>query len=234
MTAARFRKTTTCVLAGALVAGALVVPAAAKKKAKPVPTTLYMHGASLVGEADSSPQVADVPLPMDPNEPEGAEPKSHGIANGVVTPNHRCAGNNLFPVFVGDVKGQIVGDMKVTLHAVATPGKVDVRVWTDKIGLLCTSDVSGSAEYPEPAGEVTLDLPAGHGVIEAVFEDLNVLATTNLMIQVSPQANPVATPAGDRHYFAPFVARVLYDAVDYASNVEFSCIPPKGATSCAS
>lgn len=228
------RKTATCILAGALVAGALVVPAAAKKKAKPVATTLYMHGASIVGEADSSPQVADAPLPMDPNEPEGAEPKSHGIANGVVTPNHQCAGNNLFPVFVGDVSGQIVGDMKVTLHALATPGKVDVRVWADKMGLLCTSDLSGSADYPEPAGEVTVDLPAGHGVIEAVFEDLNFPASANLMIQVSPEATPVDTPAGEQHYFAPFVARVLYDAVDFASNVEFSCIPPKGAKSCAS
>jgi hypothetical protein len=231
MAAARTRKITTCVLAGALVAGALVVPATAKK-AKPVKTTLYMHGTSIVGEADSSPQVADAPLPMDPNAPEGAEPKSHGIANGVVTPNHRCAGNNLFPVFVGDVKGRIVGDMKVTLHALSTPGKVDVRVWADKMGLLCTSDISGTSEYPEPAAEVTVDLPAGHGVIEAVFEDLNFPAAVNLMIQVSPQATPVATPAGDRHYFTPFVARVLYDATDYASNVEFSCIPPKGAKSC--
>lgn len=229
MNAARMKKVTTCVLAGALVAGALVVPAAAKK-AKPVKTTLYMHGASVVGEADSSPQVADTPLPMDPNAPEGAEPKSHGIANAVLTPNHKCAGNNLFPVFVGDVTGQIVGDMKVQLHALSTPGKVVVRVWADKMGLLCTSEVSGTAEYPEPAAEATVDLPAGHGVIEAVFEDLNFPASMNLMIQVSPEAT--AAPAGDRDYMMPFVARVLYDAADYASNVEFSCIPPKGAKSC--
>lgn len=222
------RKLIVSLLAGGLVAGSLVAPALAKKKAKPVTTTLYMHGSEVVGELESTPLVADNPLSMDPSEPTGAEPKSHGIFNGVVTPNHQCAGNNLFPVFVGNVQGRIVGDLKVTLHALSTPGKVDVRVWTDKLGLLCTSDLAGTAEYPEPVAEATLDLPAGHGVIEAVFKDLDVLATTNMMIQVSPET----TPAGPEEIMAPFVARILYDATDYASNVEFQCIPNKGQKSC--
>jgi hypothetical protein len=222
------RKLIVSLLAGGLVAGSLVAPALAKKKAKPVTTTLYMHGGEIVGELESTPLVADAPLSMDPTEPTGAEPKSHGILNGVVTPNHQCAGNNLFPVFVGNVTGRIVGDMKVTLHALSTPGKVDVRVWTDKMGLLCTSELAGTTDYPEPAAEATLDLPAGHGVIEAVFEDLDVLATTNMMIQISPET----TPVGPEEVMAPFVARILYDATDYASNVEFQCIPAKGQKSC--
>jgi hypothetical protein len=227
MASIRIRKALTCVLAAGLVVGALAAPAAAKK-AKPVATTLYMHGDSLIGEADSSPIVADAPLTMDPTEPTGAEPKSHGIANGVVTPNHQCAGNNFFPVFVGNVRGRIVGEMKITLHALSTPGKVDVRVWPDKLGLLCTSDLAGTSDYPEPAAEATVDLPAGHGTIQAVFEDLDFTATTNLMIQVSPET----TPVGPEEIFAPFVARVLYDAADFASNVEFQCIPVKGQKSC--
>lgn len=230
------RKLIVSVLVGGLVAGSLVGPAVAKKKkAKPVTTTLYMHGNEIVGELESSPQVSDVPLPMDPTEPTGAEPKSHGILNGAVTPNSACAGNNFFAVFAGKVQGKIVGDMKVTLHAISTPGSVDVRVWTDKMGLLCDSELSGSADYPDPVAEATVALPAGHGVVEAVFEDLNVTATTNLVIQVSPSVTaelPTPDPAPD-DVMAPFVARVLYDATDFASNVEFQCIPPKGQKSCA-
>lgn len=226
---ATIKKSTVCVLAAGLLAGALVAPAVAAKKAKPVPTTLYMHGTEVVGEAESTPVVADAYLSMDTTEPSGAEPKSHGIFNGVVTPNTHCAGNNLFPVFVGNVSGRIVGDMKVTLHALSTPGKVDVRVWPDKMSLLCTSTLGGSADYPEPAGEVTVDLPAGHGTIEAVFEDLDFVASANLMIQVSPET----TPVGPEEVMAPFVARVLYDTPDFASSVEFQCIPAKGKKSCA-
>jgi hypothetical protein len=219
-------------LTGALVAGALVVPATAKKP-KPVDTVLYMHGDSVVGEADSSPQVADVPLKMDANPPTAQEPKSHGIANAVVTPNSQCAGNNLFPVFVGDLKGRIVGDMTLGLQFLSTPGQVDVRVWTDKFGLLCNSNVSGSAEYPEPAAEATVDLPFGQAGVEVVLHDLDVVATTNLMVQVSPTvAATVPTPAGDESVYAPFLARLVYDSTLFSSQVQFSCIPPKGAKSC--
>lgn len=222
------KKAMVCVLAGGLLAGSLAVPALAKKKAKPVLTTLYMHGTEVVGEAESSPQVADQPLKMDTTEPTGTEPKSHGILNGIVTPNTKCAGNNLFAVFVGDVSGRIVGDLKVTLHAISTPGKVDVRVWPDVFGLMCTSNLSGSTDYPEPAAEATLDLPAGHGTIEAVFEDVNFTASSSLMIQVSPDAEEVGTPAGEENYMLPFFARVLYDTAEFASSVEFTCIPATG------
>lgn len=229
------RKSFILALAGGLVAGAFVAPAVAGKKAKPVATTLYMHGTQVVGELDSSPQVADAPLPMDPNEPAGAEPKSHGIANGLVTPNRQCAGNNLFPVFVGSVSGRIVGDMTVTLHALSTPGgNVDVRVWNDKMGLLCNSELSGSQDYPEPVAEQTVALPAGAGAMEVTFEDLDFLATTNLMIQVSPAVAaelPTPDPAPD-DVMGPFVARVLYDSTNYPSNVTFQCIPAKGQKSC--
>lgn len=221
------------VLAGALVAGALVVPAVAGKKPKPVLTTLYMHGDTVIGEADSSPQIADVPLRMDSEPPTGTEPKSHAVANGIVTPNSNCAGNNLFPVFVGDLQGRIVGDMEIGLQFLSTPGQVDVRVWTDKFGLLCDSDLSGSAEYPEPAAEAVVDLPFGQAGVEVVLKDLNVVATQNLMVQVSPHvAGEVPTPATNADYFAPFVARVLYDAALFSSHVQFSCIPPKGKSSC--
>lgn len=212
----------------AVLALAAVATPAVAKKAKPVKTTLYMHGSEVVGELESTPIVADGYLSMDPNEPEGAESKSHGIANGVVTPNHQCAGNNLYPVFIGEVSGRIVGDMKVTLHALSTPGKVDVRVWPDVASLLCTSELAMTTDYPEPAAEATVDLPAGHGTIEAVFEDVNFVAGSTLMLQVSPET----TPAGPEEVFAPFVARVLYDSTDFASSIEFACIPAGRAKSC--
>ena len=229
------RKSLIALVVGGLVAGALVAPAVAKKKAKPVKTTLYMHGTQVIGELESTPQVADAPLPMDPTEPSGAEPKSKGIANGLVTPNNQCAGNNLFPVFVGNISGRVVGDMTITLHALSTPGgSVDVRVWNDKLGLLCNSELSGSADYPEPVAEQAVALPAGHGTIEVTFEKLDFLATTNLMIQVSPSVAadlPTPDPAPD-DVMGPFVARVLYDSTDFASNVTFQCIPAKGQKTC--
>lgn len=215
-------------LVGLFALAAVAAPAVAKKTAKPVKTTLYMHGSEVVGELESTPIVADAYLTMDANEPEGAEPKSHGIANGVVTPNHQCAGNNLYPVFVGEVSGRIVGDMKVTLHAVSTPGQVDVRVWPDVASLLCTSELAGTTDYPEPAAEATVDLPPGHGTIEAVFEDVNFAVGATLMVQVSPET----TAAGPEEVFAPFVARVLYDATDFASSIEFQCIPAGRAKTC--
>jgi hypothetical protein len=74
---------------------------------------------------------------MDPKKPAGP-PKSKQITNYLVGPNDQCAGNNLFPVWIGDVKGTVVGKMKLTFTAVSTPGKVDVRVWPDVASLCVT------------------------------------------------------------------------------------------------
>ena len=209
----------------ALVVGTLVAPALGKK-AKPVKTTLYFHGASAAGEVDSFPVANDVNLKMVSTAPEGSEPKSTQIVNGVATPNNKCAGNNFFPLWQGEVVGKVVGDVKVTFGAVASPGQVLVRVWPDVFGLMCTSTASGSTDYPEPARELAVDV-VGAGTYEAVLEGKPFKATANMMVQISPVEIEVA--AGET-IFPPQVARILYDSTDYPSSVEFNCIPASGKT----
>ena len=214
-----------------VLAGLMLTPlsAFAGKKAKPVPTKLFFHGSTVIGENDSIAVVNDVFLPMDSTEPSGAEPKSKQIVNGIVTPNTQCAGNNLFPVWSGQLAGTVKGDVKVTFSAVGTPGPVSVRIWPDVNSLLCNSATSGSTDYPEPAGEVIVDLPPGEGTVEAVMKGVNFKAIGSMMVQISPVvAADIPDPGGA--VLTPFVSRVLYDTPDFASSVEFTCIPAKGKT----
>ena len=212
-----------------LVAASIAAPAMAKKKPKPVATTLYLHGATAVGENDSMATVNDVYLPMDATEPSGTEPKSRFIFNAFVTPNTVCAGNNLFPVWSGGLSGRVKGDVKLTFHTLGTPGQVVVRIWPDVGSLLCNSAASGSSDYPEPAGEVTVDLPPGQGTVEAVMEDVDFSSMGSVMLQISP-AVQVETPPPANPVLSPFVSRVLYDSTDFISMLEFSCIPASGSS----
>lgn len=208
-----------------VVAGLCIVGAAGPaqaKKAKPVVTTLFLHGSSPLGEVDSNPVNSEFQL-MDTTEPQGTQSKSKQITNLFVTPNVVCAGNQLFPVWVGNVKGKIVGDMKLTFSAIGTPGTVLVRVWPDIGALMCNAD------YVEAAGEVEVDLPAGQGTVEAVIPKVNFTAKSSLMVQVSPFIlvdTPDPTPF---NVLGPFVSRVLYDSTTAPSSLEFTCIP-KGKT----
>lgn len=226
------RKLVALALTLGLVAGALATPALAgkkKKRAKPVPTTLFMHGKETIGEAESTPNVADQYLSLDAVEPKDGEPKSHGILNGVVTPNQQCAGNTYFAVFVGPLSGQVVGDVTVTLHTLSTPAaRLDVRIWPDVSSLLCTSTVSGTTQYPEPAGEITVDLPPGQGVVAAKIEGVKFNAVNSVMVQISPH-----TEVPGANVYRPFAARVLYDSTGAPSSVAFDCLPAKGK-SCTS
>lgn len=217
------------ILALGLIAGSLTGGATAakkkKKKSKPVKTTLYFHGNEMAGEVESMGAVADVPLPMSPKKPSDAAPKSKQIINGVVTPNGQCANNNLFPNWSGKLSGTVKGDVKVTFNAVSSPGKVVVRVWPDVMSLLCDSSVSGSSDYPKPAGETVVDLPNGAGEVTAVLKNVRAKAIGSLLVQISPAA--IDTPDGDEA-FPPSFARLLYDSPDFASRIEFKCIPAKG------
>jgi hypothetical protein len=147
-------------LAATLVVASLAADAGAKKRARPVNTKLYLHGTRPADEMDYG-ALADAYPTMDPKKPAGGAPKSKQITNYVAGPNDQCAGNNLFPVWIGEVKGTIGGKMKLTFTAVSTPGKVDVRVWPDVASLLCTSDLAETDAYPKPAAELTVDLPPG-------------------------------------------------------------------------
>jgi hypothetical protein len=214
-----------------VLAGLLLAPlsASAGKKAKPVSTKLFLHGATVIGENDSFSLVAEGYLPMDATEPAGAEPKSRQITNYLIGPNTQCAGNNLFPVWSGPVSGTIKGDMKLTFSTVGTPGSVVVRVWPDVGSSLCDSAATGTSEYPDPAGEVTVELPPGEGTVEAVMKGVNFKAIGSVIVQISPVvAVDVPDPGGS--VLNPVLARVLYDTPDFASALEFKCIPSSGKT----
>ncbi|MGH2757404.1 MAG: hypothetical protein ACRDI3_06415 [Actinomycetota bacterium] len=222
------KRTVILTLLFGLAFGALTSAEAAKKK--PVKTTLYLHGDTILGENDSFTLINDQFLTMDAKKPTGSEPKSRLITNYVVGPNHQCAGNNLFPVWTGEFSGRIKGDVKVVLHAIGTPGPLVLRIWPDIAGQACDSELTGAMDYVKPAGEITVDLPPGHGMVEAVFKNVDFTAKSVLMFQISPEvAVDLPSPAGS--LLNPFISRVIYDATDFVSSLEFSCTPASG-TSC--
>ena len=193
------------VVLGAVAAG----PVQAKKKPKPVATTVYMEGTSTFGEEDQTGTGTYMKL----TAAEGSGEKSMGMLNLVATPNMNCAGNSLWPVFVGDVSGRVVGDMKVSFNAFGQGGQVEVRVWPDIAAQACNEN------YIEPAGAAVVDMPMGEGLVEATIEGLDFTAMSVMMIQLTPV---VQAP--------PYYGRAFYGTAD--SKVEFSCIPPKGMTAC--
>lgn len=209
-------------LVAGLFVGVFAAPAQAKKK--PLVTTLFLHGSSPLGEVDSNAANGEFGS-MDTTEPKGGQSKSKQITNLFITPNVVCAGNQLFPVWVGNVKGKIVGDMKLTFSAIGTPGTVLIRVWPDVQALMCNQD------YVKPAAEVEASLPAGMGTVEVVIPKVNFSAKQSLMLQISPFIlvdTPDPTPF---NVLGPFVSRVVYDSTAAPSALEFTCIP-KGK-SCA-
>jgi hypothetical protein len=208
-------------LAATLVVASLAADAGAKKRARPVNTRLYLHGTSPADEVDYG-ALGDAYPTMDPKKPAGGAPKSKQITNYLAGPNDQCAGNNLFPVWVGDLKGTVVGKMKLTFTTVSTPGKVDVRVWPDVASLLCTSELAETNAYPRPAAEVTVNLPPGGGTVKAVTKKVRFRATRSLMVQITPATGPAAD------LLDPFVARVVYDSPEFASSLQFKCIPARG------
>ena len=220
------RKPLVIALAAGLLASSLAGPAIAGKKKKktaaPVATTLYLHGDQVVGELDNYFLIASgTYMSMDKEEPTGAEPKSKFFTNYGVGPNTECAGNDFYPVWVGDLSGTVTGTVKVTFNTIATPGGVvDVRIWPDVASQLCTNETLGAFDYPEPAGEVRVNIPPGAGTVEAVIENVNFVAGSKLMLQLTPD------PA------SPFVGRALYDSTSSVSMIEFSCIPANGASAC--
>lgn len=215
------KKTLTALLISGLVAAAVVAPApAGAKKAKPVKTTLYFHGTQHVGEVEIPDGAGGIYRQMDTTKPTDPAPKSvHLVAVGAQgngTPNPQCAGNPLFPVWVGDVNGKIVGDIKVSLTSVSLPAtKVDVRVWGLVPGPTACDSVQSEA-YVEPAAEVRVDVPPGPGTLEATLKGVNFPAMGKLMVQITPILDGATA------------TRVFYDSPLVTSQIEFSCIPAGG------
>jgi hypothetical protein len=217
------KRTLILVLVFGLVFGAFASAEAAKKKKKkpkPVETVLFFHGTAQFGEQEMPDHVTGATyMEATPAEPSGSD-KSMQILNYGRGPNPNCAGNALFPVWVGKMAGTIVGDVKVKFTMASTPAKLDVRLWPDIGGQACNE------AYPEPVASKQVDVPPGQGELEVVLEDVNIPVATQLMIQINPyfdQADQAITP---------FIGRIFYDGATAMSGVTFQCLPPAGANSC--
>lgn len=201
-----------------LVASGLALPAAAKK-AKPVPTTLYFHGNTPIGEYTEfiSGVAESTHMKMDSTEPTGPAPKS--FAYSIPVGNEQCVGNTLFPSWEGTLNGTIVGDVKLIGNFLSAPGSATARLWVDVPFQSCTSSTAGTDAFVEPLASVDFTVPPGSNEVEVVFEDLKVPAVANIIVEIH-QTTPTSQ------------GRIVYDAPDFASRLEFSCIPAKGAKSC--
>lgn len=225
------RKLVMVALAAGLVAGTLVNPAVAKKKARPQPVTFFLHAPLPLGELDYAETTANTlqGIPdgfqtMDTDEPSGAAPASMGLTNYVRGPNRTCSGNALFPTWQGSLAGTVKGDMKVYLNAIAGPAtKVIVEVFPDSTGG-CDS-ATGSTGYVKPVASVEAVLTPGPGETEVVLKGVKFTSLSNLVLMVTP----VGTDAGGQPLLDPASqGRVLYDSPDYASRIEFTCTPATG------
>lgn len=180
----------------------------------PVDDTLYFHGAD-ERYVDENEWLDGLP-PMDRTEPTGSEFESKQLLNYAVGPNSACAGNGLWPVWVGFVgEGTIVDDATVTFDVVgAIPGNVTVNVWADVSGTSCND------AYPEPDATATVALPVGAGTVEVTLPTAGLSPDFQLMVQLQPASDG---PAGLFH--PTNQGRVLYDSADYLSSISFTCQP---------
>ncbi|MFN2389762.1 MAG: hypothetical protein ABR575_09200 [Actinomycetota bacterium] len=217
------KKALVITLAMCLGASALLAPAASakkkKKKAKPVETTLYLHGQTPIGDgAETATYLTNgTYMTMDTTEPAAGPPKSMSYSLPVGNPD--CTGNSLFPSWEGKVAGRIVGDLTWHVHTVAAPSTVTARVWVDVPFSSCTSDAAMVDAFVEPVAEAQVTVPPGSNEVEIVFEGLKLPVVNNIIVELHTNS---PTSQG----------RVLYDSADFASHLEFSCIPASGK-SCA-
>lgn len=215
------KRTAIALAALATLVGAVAAPAAAKKPA-PVATTLYMHGNMPVG--DGLEFVNGVQnstnMKMDATEPAAGAPKSMSFSLPVG--NAECAGNDLFPSWSGTVTGKLASDLKMTAHFAAAPSTITARVWLDVPFGSCTSSTAGTSDFRPPVAEVEVKVPAGHNEVVIDFPGLKGKKVQSIMV-IELHTNTTSNQG-----------RVLYDSADMATRVEFTCIPAKGATSCAS
>ena len=204
------------IAAGLSVTGlqAHAAPKAKPKAPKPIPMTFFMHGTDTFGEAGSNLATGEYHL-LDKNPSTGSSSKSHQVFNYVGGPNTNCAGNSLFPTFVGELSGDVTGDMTVTFGALAGPAtQVNVQVFQDVEGIACNAD------FPKVASSLTVDVPMGRGTVTAVLKNLKLKSKKTFMVQFAP----LPTSAGQ--------ARVFFDSTADNSSVAFSCLPRAPKKTC--
>ncbi|MGH2753402.1 MAG: hypothetical protein ACRDLB_03130 [Actinomycetota bacterium] len=202
----------------ALAVASFAAPATAKKKkAKPVATTLFLHGNAPVGDGvEVASNVVDgTVMTMDTTEPTQPVPSSMSYSAPVGNPE--CTGNPFFPSWEGKLTGKVVGDVKLIAHLGSAPGTAIARLWTDVPFASCTSETAGVDAFVEPVAEVEVEVPAGHSELEIVFEDINVKVAANMIVELHQ------TSLANQ-------GRIFYDSPDFASHLEFGCVPASGKT----
>lgn len=215
------KRTLVVALSVALVTtGAVTASAAPKPKAvKPVPTTWFLHGTQQFGELEN-PDITDPTyMTMDAKAPTGTSARSAGVTYYVAGPNTNCAGNTLFPVWVGTLAGAPTGDATVELPVqVAGSGSIEIRLFADVFGQACND------AYEPPIGSVVVPVSSGMTSVKAVLKGINKKKRVigSLMLQVSP-AETLAPP---------HVTRIQYDATSAQAKLAFTCQPKPGAKAC--
>jgi len=201
-----------CVAAGLCATG--VSAQAAPKAAKPIPMTFFMHGTETFGEVESNIGTGTF-MTLDQKAPGGSQSKSKQVTNYVGGPNTNCAGNSLFPTFIGELAGDVSGPMTITFSTYAAPGtQLNVQVFSDVEGQSCNAD------FPKVAGAIVVDVPAGAGKTTAVIKNVKLKAKRTFMVHFAP----LPTSAGQ--------ARVFYDSTTDNSSVAFSCTPKAPKKTC--
>ena len=203
----------TSILVVTLVGGALNA-SVAQAKPKPVTVTHYLHGTQDLGELQSPLGTGEYAT-MNSTAPTGGSARSAGVTNYVGGPNTECAGNTLFPVWVGNVNGTPTGDATVELFLqTAGSGSFEVRLFADVNEQLCNES------YPGALASETVAFTTGQTSAKVAFKKLNPKGKPihSLMLQVTPVLG------------APYLARVQYDATTAASKFTFSCLPKSGKT----
>jgi hypothetical protein len=208
---------TLSLVAVAVVACAMNTSLAQAKPAaaKPVSVTHYFHGTQQFGEVESQTDGFGV---MNSTPPTGTSARSSGLTNYVGGPNTQCAGNSLFPVWVGAVDGTPTGNATVELFLqTAGSGSFEVRLFANVDAQACNAD------YPGDIGAETVAFTSGQDKATVVIKNINRKGkpVSSLMLQVTPV---VGAP--------PYIARVQYDATTANSHITFSCLPKAGKKAC--
>ena len=182
---------------------------------EPILMRFYAHGDASAGEAQLHQALTGAYMSMDRKAPTSDVPKSMGLVAAAGAPNQNCAGSPYFPVWVGEIGGRITGDIVFDFHVMSsTGGKVEIRVWPDMEVTGCDED------YRDPYAITRVALPEGSGAVNAVMNDVDFEAATNVMVQVTPLRAGITQ------------GRILYDSKEADTSLTFHCTPLWGDSSC--